>query len=618
MPDNQTVLVQFQPLGKRAAVPAGASLLDAARSAGIALASTCGGGQSCGQCQVIVLAGEVTAPADGEAPLMERAFAGERSKNGRRLACATRALSDVTVEIPPDSLISGQRLHMDSSPGEIAVDPLVRAFHLELPPPSLDDVRSDLTRIVDGMAHLNVHPALQACCRVIRSIPERARQNDWRITAFVRGNEIVGIGPFDAQPLGLAVDLGTTKIAACLVNLESGEILASTGRPNPQIGYGEDVISRLNYVVCHPAGDDLLSRNVHAALDEMLGELTRRVGADREQVVDACIVGNTAMTHLLLKLPTHQLATAPYVPAASEALDVRADEIGLRIARGASVHIPPCIGGFVGADHLAMALACSLDQTETLAIGVDIGTNTEIAIHKPGTPFLTSVSCASGPAFEGAHIAEGMRAASGAIEQVRIWPEGIALETVNNGAPVGLCGSGIIDAVAELYRCGIINRRGRFQRSDPRVREGEDGPQFLLVPAGRSGTGRDICISQKDIEQVQLAKGAIHASLKILLDATESPLEAVGEVFVAGAFGAYLNIENAVAIGLFPRLPNARYRQVGNAALSGARWLLVSRQARLRARQIQSNTRYLELSTHPRFQHEFARGMLFPDQAPGH
>jgi uncharacterized 2Fe-2S/4Fe-4S cluster protein (DUF4445 family) len=255
-----------------------------------------------------------------------------------------------------------------------------------------------------------------------------------------------------------------------------------------------------------------------------------------------------------------------------------------------------------------------------MTIGIDIGTNTEIVIHKPGTPFLTSASCASGPAFEGAHISEGMRAASGAIEKVHIQGQSVDLVTVNDGAPVGLCGSGIIDTVAELHRRGLIDRQGRFQRTDPRVREGKNGLEFLLVPAAQSGTGRDINISQKDIDQVQLAKGAIHAGLKILLDATTSSPGDVKEVLIAGAFGSFLNVQHAVAMGMFPVLPNARYRQVGNAALTGAKWMLISQQARLRARQIQSSTRYLELSTYPRFNHAFAHGMLFPkdpNTAPG-
>jgi uncharacterized 2Fe-2S/4Fe-4S cluster protein (DUF4445 family) len=294
------------------------------------------------------------------------------------------------------------------------------------------------------------------------------------------------------------------------------------------------------------------------------------------------------------------------VAAVSEALDVSAAELGLAMAPGATVHIPPCIGGFVGADHVAMILGCDLDQSPKISVGVDIGTNTEIVLRIPGAKFLTSVSCASGPAFEGAHITEGMRAASGAIEKIRIETEGVELTTIDDEAPVGLCGSGIIDLAAELHRSGLINNRGRFQV--------QNGSPFQLVSAQESGTGRAINISQEDVNEIQLAKGAIRAGLEILLAVTETAPEDVEEVVIAGAFGSFLNVENAIAMGLFPDLPNAVYRQVGNAAALGAKWILISKEARQRAQQIQDQTTYHELTTYPKFNRAFALGMLFPEK----
>jgi len=261
-----------------------------------------------------------------------------------------------------------------------------------------------------------------------------------------------------------------------------------------------------------------------------------------------------------------------------------------------------------------MILASELDGSEKISLGVDIGTNTEIVLRKPGEKFLASASCASGPAFEGAHINEGMRAASGAIEKVKIKPDSLILDTIDDEAPVGLCGSGIIDAVAELYRSGLINDRGRFQQQLARVREGEKGGEFLLVSEEESGTHREIIIDQNDINEIQLAKGAIHAGIKMLLEVTKTAPDDVQEVIIAGAFGSFLNIENAKAIGLFPTLPNAVYKQVGNAAVIGAKWMLISRIARQRAHEIYENTRYTELSVHPRFSREFALGMLFPQK----
>jgi uncharacterized 2Fe-2S/4Fe-4S cluster protein (DUF4445 family) len=382
--------------------------------------------------------------------------------------------------------------------------------------------------------------------------------------------------------------------------------------PNPQIGFGEDVISRLNHAHKSPEDRSVLAQKVRHALDEILGDQVKQAGALREDVVEACIVGNTAMIHLLLEMPVSQLTKAPFVAATSSALDVRADRLGLHMAPGAFVHIPPSIGGFVGADHVAMILASDLDRTDKVVLGIDIGTNTEIAIHKPGTSFITSASCASGPAFEGAHVHDGMRAATGAIEKVRITEHMVKLVTIDDAPAIGLCGSGIIDTVAELYRSGLIDKHGRLQRNHARVRSNQPVPDFVLVPAEKSGTAGDIVINQNDINEIQLAKGAIQAGINILLEVTDTKPVDVEEVIIAGAFGSFLNVKNAIAMGLFPELPKARYRQVGNAAAVGAIWILVSKTARLRAQRIAAEAHYHELTTYPKFSRKFALGMLFP------
>jgi len=602
-----TCRVDFEPVGKRIEVPAGTTVLQAAQQAGLLLTSVCGGLGSCGQCRVEVKAGEVSPPTDDERVMLT----GPELAQGQRLACSTRVESDVKVHVPATSLVSKQRLQLESNLGAPTPDPLIWTHDLQVEPPTLDDPRSDLARLIAAIPP-PAGETITAPPAVARQVTSAARAHNWQLTALLRSAEIVGVVPAGSSPVGLAVDLGTTKIAAVLVDLASGDALAVSGALNPQISYGEDVISRLTYAHRNPDGGHVLAAAVRQALDELLGELTAQAGVDRAQVADACIVGNTAMTHLLLELPVHQLALSPYVAATNAAVDVRAHELGLNGAAGATVHVLPCIGGFVGADHVAMVLASRLDDTDHIALGIDIGTNTEIALARPDRDHLTSVSCASGPAFEGAHISDGMRAAAGAIEAVTLTETGVTLRTVDDAPAIGLCGSGIIDAVAELRRWELINERGRFDRTHPRVRQGEHGPEFLLVPAGQSGGERDVAITQADVNQIQLAKGAVRVGLEVLLDATSTAPEEVKEVVIAGAFGSFLKVQSALTIGLLPHLPNARYRQVGNAALVGAQWALVSRQARERAQRIAAQTDCVELTTYPRFSRRFAHAMLFP------
>lgn len=415
------------------------------------------------------------------------------------------------------------------------------------------------------------------------------------------------------QPaLGLAVDLGCTKIAGYLVDLHTGAQLAAEGIPNPQISFGEDLISRLMLANSGTEQAARLAGSVRSAIDALAHNLCAQVGAQSHQIVDACIVGNSAMTHLLLALPVRQLLHAPYVAAIDTALDVDATELDLHLAPGARVHVPPSIGGFVGADHVAMILARSIDRAEATVVGIDIGTNTEIVLAKPSAGLMVNTSVPSGPAFEGGHIHDGMRAAAGAIEKVRFVDDEVRWTTIGGAAPIGLCGSGVIDLVAQLWQSGRVNARGAFLPGDERIRDGRDGREFVLVPASESGHGRDIVFTQHDVTEVQLAKAAICAGIQSLLELTHTPREEVAEVVVAGAFGSHLDLASAVVIGALPELPNARYRQVGNAAGVGAKMTLVSGAARERAREIARRAQRIDLKGHGNFNRLLARATRFP------
>ncbi len=600
--------IDFEPIGKRVDVPESTSLFEAARQAGIGLTTVCGGEGTCGRCRVVVMSGEVSPPAEAE-----HRFLSQLELNaGQRLACRAQALTNVKVHVPKASVATDQRLQLSGDERSVPVDAAVHAYEVDVEPPTLRDLSSDLERLTNGLETAHGLRHLTAMPEVIRVLSPLARRTGWRLTAYVHRHEIVGLEGPGRGPVGFACDLGTTKLAGYLIDLETGQQLAATGLTNPQISYGEDVISRLAYAARNENGGRELARVVREALNTMIGTLVEEAGVSRHQVAEACLVGNTAMTHLLLDLPVRQLATAPFVAAASSAIDVRACDLDLEMASGAYVHVPPCIGGFVGADHVAMVLAGELDSHSGVVIGVDIGTNTEIALHKEGEPFLTSTSCASGPAFEGAHIHDGMRAGSGAIEAVHITPDGPEWRTIGGLAPVGLCGSGIVDVMAELHRVGAMNDRGRLQEGAAGIRSNDHGLEYLLVTAAETGVGRDIVVTQRDVNEVQLAKGAIAAGIGTLLESTQTAPEEVTRVVIAGAFGSYLNLDSTLSIGLLPNFPSAVYDQVGNAAGVGAKLILLSLKERQRAKHVARSTGYVELTTAPGFNRRFALAMLFP------
>jgi len=612
MSATRRLKIHFDPIGRTVEVLPGTSLHEAAGLAGVNLASDCGGKRTCGKCRVKVIEGEVSPPIQVE----QEKLTEQELEKGFRLACCTHVQGDLKIHVPEKSMITGVRLQVEGKTEVLTVDPMVRAFDVEVAPATLEDLRSDMDRITDVLSEQHGQQELVVEPVAVRQLSPLLRKHDWQVTACIRSGEIIGFLPQGVQAVGLAVDLGTTKIAAYLMDLATGEELASAGAVNPQTIYGEDVMSRLHHACKNSrtseTGSQELAQAVRKKLDEILGEMTEEAGLSRVQVMDACIVGNTAMTHLLLDLPVRQLAASPYVAATNSAIDIKARELGLTTSPGAYVHILPCIGGFVGADHVAMILASDIDRAESVTLGIDIGTNTEIVLNGPGMSNLKSVSSPSGPAFEGAHVTDGMRAAEGAIERVRLTGNGVEYETINDAPAVGLCGSGIIDIVAELYRWELIDERGRFKKENSRVRQGKNGAEFQLVSGAENGRGSDVVIAQKDIDEIQLAKGAIRAGIEILLEVTKTPHEMVGEVIIAGAFGSYLNLINTVDIGLLPDLPNARFSQIGNGAGVGAKMALISGRERDRARSIAARTRYVELTTHPGFNRQFASGMMFP------
>jgi len=596
--------VDFEPLGRRARVAPGTTLLEAARQVGVELNAVCGGTGTCGTCRVRVVAGQVTPP---QPPPPGGGKGGEAERDalaeGLRLACQTRVLSDVRVDVPPASITAPQRA--------VELDPAVRSFDVALAPPSLADLQADATRLRDELRGQHGVVADRFDPLALRQLPTLLRENEWRVSVVLRDGEVIAVAPAGVSPLGLAVDIGTTKLAAYLVDLASGETLGSAGVMNPQIAYGEDVLARIAYAM---EGEDQtreLQRVLVGGLDDLACELCTQAGRDSADVVEAVLVGNTCMHHLVLGLPVSQLGLAPYVPALADSYDLKARELGLRLASGANVHLLPNIAGFVGADHVAMLLATGLHEAREITVGLDIGTNTEISLAVDGR--LLSCSCASGPAFEGAHIHDGMRAAPGAVEWVRLDGERVEYQTIDEAPPVGICGSGVLDGVAELRRIGVLGANGAMKAgSHPRVRTTGNVPEFLLVPAGEQESPRDLVITRKDVNEIQLAKGAIRAGIEVLLGEVGLETEQVERVVVAGAFGTYLDVGSALAVGMFPPLPRERFVQVGNAAGMGAKLALVSRRCRRVAEEIARRVEYVELTTHPRFVEAYIAALMLP------
>ncbi len=406
-----------------------------------------------------------------------------------------------------------------------------------------------------------------------------------------------------AASLGMAVDLGTTTIAAYLVSLDDGTVLRSASMLNPQYPYGIDVMSRILHARNEEGKSELRSAVVGA-----LNTLTRHFHPLGHKIRAMTITGNTTMHHLLLGLPVKQLGLYPYEPALKDMHTICAGELGLAIAADTPVYMLPNVGGFIGSDHVAMILATGIHTTPKTVLGIDIGTNTEIVLAHRGT--LTSTSCASGPALEGGHIAHGMLAAKGAISKVTITETMVNVQTIDGSAPAGLCGSGVLDAVAGLVGNGLLDKKGRLG-SDPRVVGSGAAAEFIIVSAAKSATGQDITVSQQDIQEIQLAKAAIRTGLEILLAESKITWQDVDEVVLAGGFGSCIDVASAVTLGMFPPLQHKTYRQVGNASGKGARLSLLSEPARHRACEIAGMISYYDLAAHPRFSRTFACHLRF-------
>jgi len=611
-----TSKVVFHPEGKRLETHVGKTLLEAAKDIGLDIQSLCAGKGVCGKCRVILWGGPNHLSQVSDA---ERRFLSEIEINsGFRLACqaVVKDQNTIVVEVPQQSRVGQQRLLLRGLERQVKLMPSVSRFVVHLKKPSLKDVKSDADRLLDTIRD---QPGLELKIdyQALRQIPRNIREGRWTVTAIVwMGHELISTKP--GEPLqhqyGVAVDIGTTKLAAYLVDLDTGQIVATASMMNPQIPYGEDVISRISYIMKDENNLEEIHRVIVTGINQLITEACEKAGIQNEDIFDLTVVGNTAMHHIFLAIPPNYVALSPYPAALQSSVDIKARELGVEINRGAYVHALPNIAGFVGADAVADAIATEIYRSEGMDVLIDIGTNTEIILGNKDK--LMACSCASGPAFEGAHIKHGMRAATGAIEHVWIEPQTfrVGYKTIDDVKPSGLCGSAIVDAAAEMLKAKIITLEGKFNSSleMPRIRRNEQATEFVIACRDETSTKDDIVMTQGDVREVQLAKAAIYTGASILMKHMAVKPQEIQKIFIAGAFGNYIDPQSARIIGMIPDVALKNVKFVGNTAGSGARMALLSTEMRRLAEEVAGQIEYLELGADPDFQKEFLKATYFP------
>jgi uncharacterized 2Fe-2S/4Fe-4S cluster protein (DUF4445 family) len=633
-------LVIFTPSGRRGRFPTGTTVLDAARSLGVDIDSVCGARGICGRCQVSPGVGEfpkhgITSAPDHLSPfaVLEASYRADKGLAvDRRLSCTAEVCGDVLIDVPPESQVHRQVVRKALDVRDFTIDPVVRLHYVEVTPPELASPTGDLGRLFEALEREWGLTGLQADLDVVRALQPALAEGKYGVTVAVHGGrDVIGIWPgLHETAYGVAIDIGSTTIAGHLVNLADGSVLASNGVMNPQIRYGEDLMSRVSYAMMHPEGAGEMTTAVRKALDQLIATLAMRAGIKRVEILELAIVGNPIMHHLLLGIDPTPLGGAPFALATDTAVRTTAAALGLRAHPGARVYVLPCIAGHVGADTAGVILAEEPHLADRLTLVVDVGTNAEIVLGDKRR--LLAASSPTGPAFEGAQISGGQRAAPGAIERVRIdretleprfrvigvddWSDepGFA-EGVESTGITGICGSGIIEVVAELFLAGVVSEDGVIDGSlvarTPRVISDGRTFSYVLHEGGGDGAASPrIVITQNDVRAIQLAKAALYAGVRLLMDKLE--VDAVDEIKLAGAFGSQIDPVHALILGLVPDCDLDHVKAAGNAAGTGALIALLSAAARTEIEGVVRRVEKIETAVEPRFQEHFVEAMAFP------
>jgi uncharacterized 2Fe-2S/4Fe-4S cluster protein (DUF4445 family) len=678
-PDNASgghAKVIFQPLGRQGQIPAGTTLLDAARQLGVEIESICGGHQTCRKCKVLVETGDfakfgIRSAEDHLTPPGERETVYAARYNfeaNARMSCACQVLGDLVIQVPEESQTRKQVVRKAAGVARpVTVDAAMRLYYVELPLAQLKDHRGDWERLRDELRHVHGLADLRVDLTVLRRLQPALAAGDRGVTVTVWvDREVVHVQPgFHEDIYGIAVDVGTTTVAGHLCHLRTGEILATASRMNPQVAFGEDLMSRVSYAMMHEDGAERMHAAIIDGLNGLIDDLCTEAAITADAIIEAVLVGNTTMHHLLLGVNPRELGGAPFSLITHDALDVKARDLGLRLAPGANIHLPPCEAGHVGADNVGVLVAEAPYNQEQQMLILDIGTNGEILLGNRRRVF--SASSPTGPAFEGAQILHGMRAAAGAIERVRIDPATLAVKykiigkddwiesthreirrpgdgEAGDNHPIspsphhpitdaerrrrrreeilnptlrasGICGSGIIEAIAELFKAGVIAPNGRFLNlQHERIRSGlGDGggkALFILAWPHETSTGHTIVVHSDDIRAIQLGKAALYAGSKLLMRRLQLPN--VDKVVLAGGFGSYIDPLHAMILGLIPDCDLSQVQAVGNAAGDGARMILLDKAKRQEAQWAARWATYVETAVEPGFQEEFVAALDLP------
>ena len=628
--------VIFQPSGRRGEIEEGKTLLEAAQMLGVDIEGLCGNKKVCGKCKVRIEEGyfEKDGMESGMAHLSpiteaEKKHIKPEDGPGMRLSCTAEVHGDVKVFVPERSRAGKQIVRKAAKELTISLDPAVKKYNIELAPPSLHDMTTgDYERVLKFLEDDYGLRGLTFDYRVLKHLQDTLRKGGWKATVTIwMDREIIKVEPgFVEKCYGLAVDVGTTTCVGYLSDLSTGKVVNTESMMNPQVPYGEDVMSRITYAMSNPGGLETMQNAIINGLNEIIEKVVSEVRKDGPdpgfEIDDLTIVFNTAMHHIFLGLNPEYIGRSPFIPAVQESLTIKARDIGLKINPAAYVYVLPIEAGFVGADNVGVLIAEEPYNQDEMVLVIDIGTNGELLMGNRNK--VCSTSCATGPAFEGAQIKFGMRAAPGAIEKVQIDPAtkeplykviGKAdwhthLEKIN---AKGICGSGIIEVVAEMFKADIIDKSGRFvmDPGTPRIRKDSDGkPEYVLAWAEETSIGTDITVTQADVRALQLAKGALYTGAKLMMK--RLGITNLDKVILAGAFGSHINKEASLTLGMFPDAPLEKVYAVGNAAGDGARMALLNRGKRTEADEKARWVEFIEIATDPAFEKEFMQAMHIP------